>query len=377
MAITGQQIIEIGLQNEAAGSDSLYTAFHKAKTNFATLFACSSPFSTFTGTGIQVVANPTAGTMELVNTGVTSLIAGDGSININRSNGAITITASAGGNGGIGSVGIGSTSLTVSGSPLVGSGVISVELPSLVGVAGTYTYPTMTVDQYGRVSSITSATAAGTVSSVAVTAGAGMQVTGSPITSTGVINITNTGVTRLSAGAGISISGSTGEISISSTVTTNPGTVSSVGLSSTSLTVSPTPISTVGTLNVDLPVNTVVVGNITAGNVVTDGKLLLSGSQALANLGAVSLTTTASYFAPDDSWTATLAAGAEGQIKTLMQTTETGSMEITVTNPGWTTPTNYIGKIQFDMIGDACTLQYVNGKWYCIGLNGALLTASY
>jgi hypothetical protein len=49
MAISGQQVIAVGLQNESANSDSLYTAFNKTVTNFATLFACASPYNTFTG----------------------------------------------------------------------------------------------------------------------------------------------------------------------------------------------------------------------------------------------------------------------------------------------------------------------------------------
>ena len=35
MAISGLQTINIGLPNESAGSDSLYTAFNKTKTNFS------------------------------------------------------------------------------------------------------------------------------------------------------------------------------------------------------------------------------------------------------------------------------------------------------------------------------------------------------
>jgi len=46
-----------------------------------------------------------------------------------------------------------------------------------------------------------------------------------------------------------------------------------------------------------------------------------------------------------------------------------GPMVITVTNAGW--KTSGTGTITFDTIGDACTLQYVNSKWFCIGNNGA------
>jgi hypothetical protein len=58
----------------------------------------------------------------------------------------------------------------------------------------------------------------GTVTSVAVVgSGAGINVTGGPVTTAGTINITNTGVTSLVAGSGISLSGSNGAVTISST----------------------------------------------------------------------------------------------------------------------------------------------------------------
>jgi hypothetical protein len=42
-------------------------------------------------------------------------------------------------------------------------------------------------------------------------------------------------------------------------------------------------------------------------------------------------------------------------------------MVITVANPGW----GGAGTITFNATGEACTLQYVNAKWFCIGNNGA------
>lgn len=57
----------------------------------------------------------------------------------------------------------------------------------------------------------------GTVTSVnIVSSGNGVSVTGGPITTSGNFVITNTGVTRLDAGPGISLSGSNGAITISS-----------------------------------------------------------------------------------------------------------------------------------------------------------------
>lgn len=222
---------------------------------------------------------------------------------------------------------------------------------------GTYTYPTVTVDAYGRVTNISSGASVGTVTSIAMTPGDGIQITGSPVTTSGTINVVNTGVTRLSAGTGIFLSGSNGNVTVSSTVVSNPGTVTSIGLTSTTLTVTPTPISTNGTLAVNL-----------SNNVPVTGMLTLSGSEDLANLAAANLLVTASYFTTAAAETATLAAGTAGQIKTFMMAGDTGDMVITVTNPAW----GGAGTITFSAVGQGCTLQYITSKWFCIGNNGAV-----
>lgn len=363
MAISGIQVINVGLQNESTGSDSLYTAFNKTKTNFNTLFTNASPYNTFTGNvGISVSANANLGTVDILNTGVTSIIAGTG-IAIDSSNGAVTITNTGGnGNGaGVTSVGVVSSTLTVSGTPIVSSGNITVNLPSYANLAGTYTYPTVTVDAYGRVTSIANANSVGTVTSIGVTPGAGIQVTGSPITTNGNINIINTGVTRLNQGSGISLSSSNGNVTIS---TTPVIAVTSVGISSSTLTVSGSPITTTGTMTVDLPANTVISGRVTANTIV------LAGSEDLADAGAANLLLTASYFTTTTAETATLAAGTAGQVKTFMMVGDGGDMVITVTNAGW--KSSGTGTMTFDAIGDGCTLQYVNSKWFCIGNNGVV-----
>ena len=86
-------------------------------------------------------------------------------------------------------------------------------------------------------------------------------------------------------------------------------------------------------------------------------------------LGAINLTTTATYFATSGgAATATLAAGYNGQIKTIMMAADGGDMVVTVTNAGW--QASGTGTITFNDIGDAVTLQYINSKWYCVGNNG-------
>jgi hypothetical protein len=363
MAISGLQVINIGIQNESIGSDSLYTAFNKVKTNFATLFGNSSPYNTFTGNlGIAVTANSTLGTVDITNTGVLSIIAGTG-VTIDQANGNVTISSTGGGGNGGGtvtSVGVATASatrLTVSGSPIVSSGTITIDLATTGVASGTYTYPTVTVDSYGRVLGISNAASVGTVTSVGVTPGTGIQVTGSPVTSSGTMTITNTGVTRLNAGSGISLSGSNGNVTISTA--TGAGTVTSVGVTSTSLTVTGSPIVNAGTISVEIP-----------ANVTVAGRFLLSGVHDLLNGGAASLTVTASVFETLSASTATLAAGTDGLIKTFMMSAYGGDMVITVTNAGW--KTSGTGTMTFDTIGEGCTLQYMNNKWYCIGNNGVV-----
>jgi hypothetical protein len=94
--------------------------------------------------------------------------------------------------------------------------------------------------------------------------------------------------------------------------------------------------------------------------------LLLTGSEDLANAGAASLTKTASYFSTAAAETATLAAGTDGQIKTFAMVATSGNMVITVANPAW----GGAGTITFSAVGQACTLQYINNKWFAIGNNG-------
>lgn len=92
-----------------------------------------------------------------------------------------------------------------------------------------------------------------------------------------------------------------------------------------------------------------------------------NSSENLTDTSAANLSLTTSYFSTVTASTATLAAGVNGQIKTFVMYSESGNMVITVTNPGW----GGAGTITFNAVGEACTLQYVNSKWFCIGNNGA------
>jgi hypothetical protein len=97
---------------------------------------------------------------------------------------------------------------------------------------------------------------------------------------------------------------------------------------------------------------------------------LNNSSEDLGNGSAASLAVSSSYFTTSTAETATLAAGVAGQVKTFAAVSvSSGNMVITVTNAGW--KSSGTGTITFNAIGQACTLQYINSKWFCIGNNGA------
>ena len=161
-----------------------------------------------------------------------------------------------------------------------------------------------------------------------------------------------------------------------------------MGVGSSTLSVSGSPIVNSGTITVNIPTNTTVtLGNVATGNVTATGDVtvanisantsitstgyaVLSGSEDLANGAAVSLVKTISYFSTAAAETATMAAGSAGLIKTFMMVADGGDMVITVTNPGW--KVGATGTMTFDTVGDACTMQYIANKWFCIGNNGVV-----
>ena len=365
MAISGQANINIGAENESVGSDSLFTAFNKVQNNFSKLFTVASPaVAANANSGVNVTTS--GNVVYITNTGVTAITAGTNII-ISSSNGNVEISSTGsngnGSGGTVTSVGLtAATGISIGGTnPVTSNGNISVGLATLSpSPAGTYTYPTVTVDQYGRVTTIANANSVGTVTSIGLRVlGDGLAIANSPVTTSGRISIENTGVTRLNAGTGISLSGSTGNITITNTSPGGTGTVTSVGITSNTLTVSSTPITTNGNLTVDLP-----------ANIEVTGTMLLSGSEDLAASGAANLAVTASYFTTAAAETATLAAGTAGQITTFMMVGDGGDMVITVTNAGW--KSSGTGTMTFDTIGDACTMQYIASKWFCIGNNGVV-----
>lgn len=294
MAISGIQTINVGLPNESAGSDSLYSAFTKVNQNFSNIKNTASPYNTFnSGDGIGVTSDGNTGTVTITNTGVTQLVAGT-DITLSSSNGIVTISANGGSNGGGGTVTsisvlpVSGSRLTTVGSPIVSSGNIYVDLVATGVVPGTYTDATVTVDSYGRVTSIATGVDSG-VTSVALAAGNGISVAGSPITTSGTIIVTNTGVTRLTAGSGISLTGSNGDVTVSVTNLAG-GTVTSVELASNALVISGSPVTTSGTIYVDLPNNISIPGNLTANRIIASGGNINGNLNITGNISPASNT---------------------------------------------------------------------------------------
>ena len=96
--------------------------------------------------------------------------------------------------------------------------------------------------------------------------------------------------------------------------------------------------------------------------------IYLPSSEDLAASAGANLAVTTSYFSTSSAETATLAAGYTGQIKVFAMYADSGDMVITVSNAGW--KSSGTGTITFNDIGDACTLMYINSKWFAIGANG-------
>ena len=146
----------------------------------------------------------------------------------------------------------------VAGSSLF-TGTVNVTSSLTLGTGGTaYVFPTtdggsgeaLVSDGAGNLTF--TAVGAGSVTSVGITPGTGISVSGSPITTSGSITVTNTGVTSLVAGSNIAISGGTGAVTISSTDQFT-GTVTSVATSSgTFVSVTGGTITTTGTISSDL-----------------------------------------------------------------------------------------------------------------------------
>ena len=219
--------INIGQPNQTANSDSLWLAFNKAQNNFSILSNTASQWKTINaGNGIGVYADSNT-TLRIENQGIRQIIPGDNISISNLGSGVVQITSVGGGGNGNGGGTITGVSITgatgVAVNPNVvlqagGNANFTIGLSNSGVTAGTYRFPNVVVDQYGRITSIANGNA-GTVTSVGFVNGNGISVTGGPVTSAGNVTITNTGVTRLTVGAGFAIANATSPIGVANSLT--------------------------------------------------------------------------------------------------------------------------------------------------------------
>ena len=146
----------------------------------------------------------------------------------------------------------------------------------------------------------------GTVTSVAATSGTGISVTGSPITSSGTLNITNTApdqVVSLTGSGSTTVTGTYPNFTINSSGGGGSGTVTSVGLSAPSIfTVSGSPVTTSGTLALTYSGTALPVANGGTGVTVSSGANSVVLRDSNQNITANAL---------DDAYTNVAASGTQ------------------------------------------------------------------
>jgi hypothetical protein len=87
----------------------------------------------------------------------------------------------------------------------------------------------------------------------------------------------------------------------------------------------------------------------------------------VGNAGNVSLTSSTTVFTQAGSVVGNLNAGSSGQIKILAYgNAAAGNTVITVANAAW----GGSNIANLSAVGSACTLQYVDSRWFCVGNNG-------
>ncbi len=95
--------------------------------------------------------------------------------------------------------------------------------------------------------------------------------------------------------------------------------------------------------------------------------LFLQVPESFAANGNVSLTNSTTVFTSNANRTGNLNAGTTGQIKILAYgNAAAGNTRITVANAAW----GGSNIANLSAVGSACTMQYVNSKWFVIGNNG-------
>ena len=193
-------------------------------------------------------------TINFVGATVTATNSGDDvTVNVSAGTGTVTSVGVSGGTTGLTTTGSPITTtgtITLGGTLAVASGGTGTATPSLVAGTNitsiTGTWPNQTINASGG---------AGTVTSVAATGGTGISITGSPITTSGTLTITNTApdqTVALTQSGTTTITGTYPNFTISS-ADQFQGTVTSVAATVPAfLSITGSPVTTTGTLAIGL-----------------------------------------------------------------------------------------------------------------------------
>ena len=176
------------------------------------------------GTGIQLTVTSTNDQINITNTGVTSLVAGN-NITLSDSTGAVTIN-----NAGVTSItaGLGMSRNTASGAvTIVNEGIVDVDAGLGISVGArdpvtgkvivTNTLPAGNAYRTFATAGEPSLTARSTADTLTFIEGAGINITNTVASGafTNRITLDNTGVLSLTAGAGLTVSAATGAVTVS------------------------------------------------------------------------------------------------------------------------------------------------------------------
>ena len=124
------------------------------------------------------------------------------------------------------------TTIGTSGPATLIGNVLNIPEYTLAGLGGVPTSRTLTVNGTAYDLSADRSWSVGTVTSVAATAGTGISISGSPITGSGTLNITNTApdqIVSLTSGTGISVSGTYPNFTITNSSPSPAGAITGSG----------------------------------------------------------------------------------------------------------------------------------------------------